>query len=67
MKSAELKEKTVQDLEKLLSETKESLRTLRFKASERQLATVNKISNQRRLIARINTVLTNKKSQQSAV
>lgn len=53
----DLQNKNVTDLHKLLAETREVLRELRFKSSERQLNTVHKIKLARKDIARILTEL----------
>lgn len=63
MDFADLKMKTVKELQDLLKEKTEELRSLRFKASERQLKAVRTIRNVRRDIAQIMTQMQDTKSQ----
>lgn len=60
MELADLKNKNVKDLNELLSEQRDLLRELRFKASENQLKNVRLIRKARLLIAQILTLLTQK-------
>jgi ribosomal protein L29 len=60
MELADLKNKNEKDLNELLSEQRDLLRELRFKASENQLKNVRLIRKARLLIAQILTLLTQK-------
>lgn len=53
----DLRQKTDKELRDLLLEQRESLRKLRFKASERQLKNVREIRQVRRNLAQIMTVI----------
>ncbi len=64
MEIKELKSKSQPELKKLLGETRERLRELRFKAANGQLKDVRDIREQRRIIARILT-LTNEPTKRS--
>ena len=57
----ELQEKKEGDLQKLLQENRDKVRELRFKDSNKQLKNVRDIRNVKKDIARIQTVLNNKK------
>lgn len=57
----ELKTKDQADLLKLLVATREKLRDLRFKDSNKQLKNVREIRNARELIARILTLVNKQK------
>lgn len=57
MKLRELKEKPVPEMEKLLRETRESLRGLRFGVSTGQQTHVRSLRNARKTIARLLTLL----------
>lgn len=59
MKLRELKEKSTQEMEKLLRETRESLRGMRFGVSTGQETRVRSLRNARKTIARILTLLKN--------
>ncbi|MDA3802799.1 MAG: 50S ribosomal protein L29 [Patescibacteria group bacterium] len=61
MEFKELNEKKESDLQKLLQENREKVRELRFKDSNKQLKNVRDIRNTKKDIARIQTVLNNKK------
>ncbi|WP_373435340.1 50S ribosomal protein L29 [Metamycoplasma equirhinis] len=61
MTYSELKEKSTQELEKLLADLKAELFSLRFKNATRQLDQVHKISLVKKDIARILTALNAKK------
>lgn len=61
MEFKELNEKKEADLQKLLQENREKVRELRFKDSNKQLKNVRDIRNLKKDIARIQTVLNNKK------
>ncbi|MFC1612390.1 50S ribosomal protein L29 [Patescibacteria group bacterium] len=57
MKFKELKNKPKAELEKLLKESQDKLRDLKFKAANRSLKNVREIRNMRRLIAKFLTAL----------
>ncbi|PIR73991.1 MAG: 50S ribosomal protein L29 [Candidatus Magasanikbacteria bacterium CG10_big_fil_rev_8_21_14_0_10_47_10] len=59
MDIAELKKTNRGELQNLLAEKRDELRTLRFKASERQLKEVRRIRSVKQTIAQILTVLSN--------
>lgn len=61
----EIKTKNVAELRALLNEQANLLRELRFKFQNQQLKTVNKISQAKKTVARINTVLSAKKKESS--
>lgn len=64
MELKELKKMTENQLHKLLSESREKLRDLRFKDASKQLKDVREIRVVRKIIARVMTLLSaNKKSQ----
>ncbi|MFA5127758.1 MAG: 50S ribosomal protein L29 [Patescibacteria group bacterium] len=58
MELAELKEKSVAELNELLKEQSASLRDHRFKVASGQMKTFNKISEAKKIVARIQTILT---------
>jgi len=57
MDNKELKNKNKDELLKLLNSTRELVRDLRFKDSNKQLKNVRKIRENKHLIARILTIL----------
>ena len=57
MEFKELKKKNANDLQKLLNESREKLRDLRFKDANKQLKNVREIRQLRLTIARILTLL----------
>ncbi len=61
MKIKELKQKSEIELQKLLQESREKLRELRFKVALKQLKKVMKIRDVKKMIARILTLLNIKK------
>ncbi len=61
MEFKEINEKNDSDLHKLLDDNREKLRELRFKDSNKQLKNVREIRGLKKLVARIQTVLNNKK------
>ncbi|OIO45876.1 MAG: 50S ribosomal protein L29 [Parcubacteria group bacterium CG1_02_37_51] len=63
MKLSELKKKSVKDLHKILAETREKLRALRFSVSNKQLKNIREIRANRRIIARVLTILNNSVDQ----
>lgn len=60
MKIDELRAKSLEELKELLAAQKEKLSELNFKLSVNQLKTVNEVSDNRKFIARILTVLKEK-------
>ncbi|PKL72360.1 50S ribosomal protein L29 [Candidatus Kuenenbacteria bacterium HGW-Kuenenbacteria-1] len=60
MKIKELKQKSEVELQKLLQESREKLRELRFKIALKQLKKVRNIRDVKKLIARILTLLNKK-------
>lgn len=63
MKREELRKKKEEELEILLEQKRNQLRKLRFDLAERRLKNVNEIRNTKREIARILTILNEKKWQ----
>ncbi|MFB6181820.1 MAG: 50S ribosomal protein L29 [Candidatus Magasanikbacteria bacterium] len=63
MEVDELKTKSTQQLHEILSEYREKLRQLRFKASEGALKENHKIEEARKTIARILTLLNEENNQ----
>ncbi|MCK5415952.1 50S ribosomal protein L29 [Candidatus Parcubacteria bacterium] len=61
MNFKELKKKKESELHNLLAESRDKLRELRFKDANKQLKTVNKISELKKVIAKILTILNEKK------
>ncbi|MEK7167315.1 MAG: 50S ribosomal protein L29 [Patescibacteria group bacterium] len=60
MKIKELKQKSENELQKLLQESQEKLRELRFKIASKQLKKVRELRNAKKLIAKILTLLNQK-------
>ena len=56
MKISELREKTDVELDRLLADSRDKVRDLRFKVAARQLADVRDIREARKLVAQILTV-----------
>lgn len=63
MKMKELQEKTEQELHKLLAETRDAVRILRFKIAAKQTGGVREIRKERKLIAQILTLLSQQKKK----
>ncbi len=63
----ELKSKTEHELHTTLAESREKLRELRFKDSNRQLKNVREIRSVKQAIARVLTLLHKKKSEPAIV
>ena len=63
MKAQELRELTVEELDKRLNETAESYFNLRVRATTKELENTAQIRNERRTIGRIKTILREKRSQ----
>jgi len=61
MEFKELKNKTEKELHKVLSESRDKLRDLRFKDANKQLKNVREIKSIRETIARAMTILNSKK------
>ena len=60
MKFQELKNKPATELQKLLAESREKLRDLRFKAASKQLKNVREVRETKQTVARILMLLKNK-------
>ena len=63
MKAKDLKEKTIDELEKSLLEVKKNLFSLKFQKASGQLDNPMTISNLKKDIARINTIIREKEIQ----
>jgi large subunit ribosomal protein L29 len=61
MELKEIRKKSDQELHKMLKEHRERLREQRFKVSTRQLKTVRDVEKTKKLIARILTILKERK------
>jgi ribosomal protein L29 len=61
MDTKELRDKTTVELEKLLTDSRNRLRELRFRVAAKQLSTVREIRQTRRLIAQLLTMLGERK------
>ncbi|MBI4653278.1 50S ribosomal protein L29 [Candidatus Kuenenbacteria bacterium] len=57
MKIKELKQKSENELQKILQESREKMRELRFKIASKQLKKVREVRNVKKLIAKILTLL----------
>jgi large subunit ribosomal protein L29 len=66
MKAAELRERSVDELDKALSDLEEQLFKLRFQKSTGQIENPNKIRQVRKDIARVLTVIRERRAQESA-
>ena len=62
LKLSELRDKTEHELQTLLADAREVIRSARFKVAYKQLKNVREIRAQRLLVARILTLLRSKKS-----
>lgn len=60
MKINELKQKSEAELKKLLQESREKLRELKFKIASKQLKKVREVRSVKKLIAKILTLLNKK-------
>ena len=58
----ELKVKSAAELRTLLTELREKLRVMRFKVAQRQLKKVHDVKNTKKEIARILTIINQKKN-----
>jgi len=63
MKIKELRQKSDVELKRMLPELREKLRDMRFKAAQRQLKKVREIRQTKRMIARILTLLHERKNE----
>lgn len=63
MDFADLKNKNSKELQELLAEKRELVRELRFKVSEKQLKDVRELREAKKLIARILTLINQKRSK----
>jgi large subunit ribosomal protein L29 len=61
MKIKELKQKSENELQKMLQESREKLREFRFKIASKQLKKVREVRSVKKLIAKILTLLNVKK------
>jgi len=61
MKIKDLKNKTEKDLQLLLAETREKIRSLRFKDANKQLKNIREIRQSKKEVALILTLLNSKK------
>jgi large subunit ribosomal protein L29 len=61
MKIKELKQKSENELQKMLQESREKLREFRFKIASKQLKKVREVRSGKKLIAKILTLLNVKK------
>lgn len=66
-RTKELTAKSVADLQTLLAEQQEKLRDMRFRISQAQEKNVREFRKVKKDIARINTILNNKKEKQAEV
>lgn len=62
MKTKELREKSDAELAKMLAESRGSLRDLRFKGAAHQLKDVREVREGKRLVARILTLMTQRRN-----
>lgn len=62
----ELKLKSAVELQKILSASREKLRELNFKVSQNQLKNVREIRNLRKKIAKVITLINQKKQEKTA-
>ena len=62
MKIKELREKSEKELKKLLASSREKLRDLRFKVSQRQLKNIREVRLVKRNIAKILTIIKEKQA-----
>jgi large subunit ribosomal protein L29 len=62
MKIMELREKTDQELQRMLAEQRNKVRDLRFKVAARQLADIRDVREAKKAIARILTVMRSRRT-----
>jgi len=65
MKTKELRQKSEKELQTLLAESRDKLREMRFKVAQRQLKKVSDVKQVKREIARIITVLNERRKSNS--
>ena len=65
MKVKELREKNIEELEKMLSEKRENTRKLRFDIASKQVKNTKDLKNEKRDIARILTLINEKNGKES--
>ena len=61
MEAKDLREKTREELEKMLVESQDELRSYRYQISSNQLSQVHKVGDVRKRITRIKTILSEQK------
>ncbi|MDD4994988.1 MAG: 50S ribosomal protein L29 [Patescibacteria group bacterium] len=66
MEIKELRKKSKEELRKMLAELREKYRSMRFKVSTRELKTVREVRINKRLIARILTILSERRDEKEA-
>lgn len=66
MEIKELKRKKVSDLHRMLEETRDKLRELRFKDANKQLKNVREIREGKKTVAKILTLLNSKKETEAS-
>lgn len=59
----EIKNKSISELHKILAESRDKLRDLRFKDANKQLKNVREVRSTRSLIAQVLTLLNSKKNE----
>lgn len=64
MEYNEIKNKKESDLHKILADTRNALRSLRFKDANKQLKNVREIRENKKLVAQILTILKKKKEEE---
>jgi large subunit ribosomal protein L29 len=62
MKSKELREKSIEEMKKILSEKKENIRKLRFDIAAKQVKNNRELRNDKKDVARIHTLIKEKKA-----
>jgi len=66
MKSSEIRSLNIEEIESKLVETRQEFMLLRFQAVSGQLTDTSKINSTKRLIARLETILHEKRSGQNS-
>lgn len=67
MKTKDLRQKTTEELKKTLAEKQEGLLNLRFEIANRKLKDFSQVEKNRKLIARILTIIRERESQESKI
>jgi ribosomal protein L29 len=67
MEFKELKKKDTNDLHKILAESRDKIRDLRFKDANKQLKNVREIRKIRKTVSQILTLLNDKNSKQKTI